>query len=80
MEETAVVVACLTGAGRKLTTDQIAAAAGLDLATVDRALQRLLLARRVLCDSYDPPGRGGQAARFIGSHALPLWSLSADGE
>lgn len=53
----------------------LAAATGLPEPEVDKALQALLLRREVQCDSYHPPGRGGQAARWIGSSREALWSV-----
>jgi len=46
-----------------MTVDQWIAVTGLDAGSTDRALQSLLVRRDVVCDSYQPPGRGGQSAR-----------------
>lgn len=75
-----VVLDTLRQATRPLTPDQIAVAALLDVAVVELALQRLLLRRLVVCGSYDPPGRGGQHARYIGEFARPVWSAMIDPE
>lgn len=69
------VLEALPKGRRKLTSQQIAAATGLPEPEVDKALQALLLRREVQCDSYQPPGRGGQVARWIGSSREALWSV-----
>jgi hypothetical protein len=80
MDDTQAVLDCLRRSQRLLTTQQVADATKLSVTVVDRALQLLLFRRMVVCGSFDPPGRGGQDARVIGSHALPLWSAAPDDE
>lgn len=48
------------------TADQIATQLGLHIQSVERALQRLLLRRQVVCRSHEPLG----SCRIC----LPIWS------
>ncbi len=68
-EEMAAVLFLLRSIGTHLTAEQIAVNLGLEVPIVDRALQRLLVRRQVVCKSHEPPG-SSRVCR-------PIWSGDA---
>ena len=65
-DEMQAVLGLLRSNGGHLTADQIALGLASDVQVVERALQRLLFRRRVVCRSHEPTGR----SRIC----LPIWS------